>query len=41
MTHYRHPDLYTPIHSWSQANQGLYYGFRVWLTKGGTADFQR
>ena len=35
MTHYRHLDLYTPIHSWSQANQGLYYGFRVWLTKGG------
>jgi site-specific recombinase XerD len=30
-----HPDLYTPIRFWSQANQGLYYGFRDWLTKGG------
>lgn len=35
MTHHRHPDLYTSIHSWSQANQGLYAAFRDWLTKGG------
>ncbi|MEI2698740.1 MAG: site-specific integrase [Microthrixaceae bacterium] len=30
-----HPDLYTPIRFWSQANQGLYAAFRDWLTRGG------